>query len=166
MDLVGLPPDWLQSLLGLWAGSDIGRAAVSGSTVTSPSPVRTAIRCPRTGVLGPLPFFRIPQPLAASAPAIRIETRRNVALFIGVLLGLSLERSTGIDAKRASDLGGARFDGIGNGFVPGDGSKQLTGFLLAALLDHCQRGHLAGRAEPRLAGSREGLEARDNLLGL
>src|SRR6476660_186823 len=76
IDLVGLPPDWLQSAFATGGGRVIGRAAVAGSTVTSPSPVRTASRWPRTGVLGPLAVVNTPQPLAASAAAMITDTRK------------------------------------------------------------------------------------------
>src|SRR3954447_23353988 len=83
IDLVGLPPDWVQSVLATAGGRLIGNVAVAGSTATSPSPVSTAIRCPSTGVLA-LPFLNTPQPAAANVAAIRMARRKY---FFVVILG-------------------------------------------------------------------------------
>src|SRR6185503_11464220 len=48
----------------------------------------------------------------------------------------------------------------------GERREQLPGFLLLALLDERQRGHLAGRAEPRIARLGERLHPADHLLRL
>src|SRR5437764_611092 len=48
MDLVALPPDCAQSGLAAGSGRFSGRAVTAGSTTTSPSPVRTAMRWPQT----------------------------------------------------------------------------------------------------------------------
>src|SRR3982751_4548395 len=104
MDLVALPPDWVHSLFTTGAGRDIGSAAVAGSTCASLSVVRTAIRSPSTGVLELLPRFRMLQPLAAIAAAIRTATRKYFGLVILILLVHGVERGAGIDAEAAGDL--------------------------------------------------------------
>src|SRR5258708_18124805 len=81
-DLVALPPDCVQSVFVTGAGRLICSAAVAGSTLTSPSPVKTAIRCPRTGVLVCLPFLKAPQLVAAKAMAIRRVTWKYFGLVI------------------------------------------------------------------------------------
>src|SRR5206468_1118125 len=82
IDLVALPPDWVHSLFSTGVGSVIGSAAVAGSAVTSPSPVSTAMRFPRTGVLLCLPLLNTPQPLAASATATTAATRKYLDFVI------------------------------------------------------------------------------------
>src|SRR5206468_890903 len=81
IDLVGVPPDWVQSVFCTGCGRLNGRAVVAGSMATSPSPVRTAIRWPSTGVLA-FPFLKTPQPLAASAAAIRSVTEKYFFIII------------------------------------------------------------------------------------
>src|SRR6187551_280071 len=87
MSFASLPPDWLQFGLVTGAGRVIGSAAVAGSTDTSVSVARTAIRSPTTGVFG-VPFLNTPHPLAASAAAIITHVLNCLAVIHSFLAGL------------------------------------------------------------------------------
>ena len=122
------------------------------------------MRWPSTGVLGALPFFKMPQPLAARARRSGVKGGKTGFWSCSVLLGLGRERGARIDAERPGDLDGAGTDGFGNCWILGDRRVKLAGFRPLALLDHRQRSHFAGRSEPRLAALGERREARNDLV--
>src|SRR6059058_3770958 len=152
MDLVALPPDCAQSGLAAGSGRFSGRAVTAGSTTTSPSPVRTAMRWPKTGVLGPFGFFKMPQLPAARAAAQRRETRKSFAVIISVLLSRGRDGGANVGAERSGKLACPAAKRIRHTLVLGDGNEHLPSLLFPALLEHRKRCHFTCASEPGFTG--------------
>src|SRR4029079_13762096 len=159
-----LPPDWVHSVLLTAAGSVIGAAAIAGSSCASLSVVSTGIRSPKTGVFFCLCLIRL-HPLAAMAAAMRSVIRKCFGFGIVVLWIGSAWQGVDIDPEAASEVASSVAAALSNTFVLGDRGEQPARLLLLALLDQRHAGHFAGASEPWVAGLRQRLEPRDDLIG-